>query len=135
MQVVIAFDYPIWSYHDVAECYLRNGWLIQKKEIVVPKNGSPPRFQLAMKKDPGIQGTLWFATINEKGEWVDQASVKHGFITRLGILGSRQETTYRVQLLLLDKSPPDPVALEAMTKLFEEASALLSRQMLQQLQK
>ena len=135
MQAVVAFDYPISTYHDVSACYDANGWLIEKKEIFVPANGSPPRYQMEMKKDPGIHGTVWFATINEKGEWVDQATVKHGFITRLGILGSRQETTYRVQMLLLDKAPPDPVALEAMTRLFDEASAILSRQMLQQLRK
>ncbi len=132
MQAVIAFDYPIWSYHDVAECYLRNGWAIQSKDIVVPKNGAPPRFQLAMKKDPGIQGTLWFATINEKGEWVDQATVKHDFIGRLGLPESQQETTYRVQLLLVGDKPPAPASIEAANQLFEESAAILSREMLQQ---
>jgi len=135
MQAVIAFDYPIWSYHDVAECYSRNGWIIQKKDIVVPKNGSPPRFQLTMKKDPGIQGTLWFSTINEKGEWVDQATVKHDFISRLGLPESQQETTYRVQLLLVGDKPPDAASFEAANYLFEEASAILSREMLQQVRR
>ena len=135
MQAVVAFDYPISTYHDVSACYEANGWTIGKKEIFVPADGAPPRYQMEIKKNPGIHGTVWFATINEQGEWVDRASVEHDFITRLGIFGSRQETTYRVQLLLLDKTPPDPLALEAMTKLFEEASAIHSRQMLQQLRK
>lgn len=135
LQAAIAFDYPIWQYHDVAECYLRNGWQIEQKEIVVPENSSPARFRLVMKKEPGIQGMLWFATINDKGEWVDQATVKHDLISRLGLFGSPQETTYRVQLLLVGNKAPDPAALEAANHLFEDAAAILSRQMLEQARK
>ncbi len=135
MQAVVAFDYPIWRYHDVAECYLRNGWQIERKEIVVPENSSPARFQLVMKKEPGVQGMLWFATINDKGEWVDQATVKHDLISRLGLFESPQETTYRVQLLLVGDKAPDPAALEAANRLFEEAAAILSQQMLAQTRK
>ena len=135
MQAVIAFDYPIWSYHDVAECYLRNGWLIQRKEIIVPKNGTPARFQLTMKKGLGTLGTLWFATINEKGEWVDLATLKHDFISRLGLPESRQETTYRIQLLLVGDKTPDSASVEAVNQLFEEAAATLAREMLQQVRR
>ncbi|MCX6971934.1 MAG: exosortase U [Verrucomicrobia bacterium] len=135
MQAVIAFDYPIWRYHDVEGCYSNNGWTVERKEIFVPKTGAPPRFQMEMKKDPGIRGTLWFATINEKGEWVDQATVKHDFISRIGLFEGPQETTYRVQLLLAGDKAPDAAAIEAMTQLFEEASDILSRQMLQQIRK
>ena len=135
MQAVVAFDYPIATYHDVAACYDGNGWFIEKKEIHVPGNGAPPRFEMQMKKDPGIRATLWFSTINEKGEWVDRATVKHDFMARLGIFGSQQETTYRVQLLLLEKKPLDPVGYEAAAELFEAASDILSRQMLQQIRR
>ncbi|MEI6278947.1 MAG: exosortase U [Verrucomicrobiae bacterium] len=135
MQAVVAFDYPIWRYHDVAECYVRNGWLIERKDIVVPKTGAPPRFQIEMKKAPGIHGMLWFATINDQGEWVDQATVKHDFISRFGLLESPQETTYRIQLLLVDNKTPDAALVEAAEQLFEEASSVLSRQMLQQIRK
>ncbi|MBE2202880.1 MAG: exosortase U [Chthoniobacterales bacterium] len=135
LQAVIAFDYPIWRYHDVAECYLRNGWQIERKEIVVPENSSPARFQLVMKKDPGVRGMLWFATINDKGEWVDQATVKHDLISRLGLFESPQETTFRVQLLLVGDRTPDPAALESAKHLFDETAAILSRQMLEQVRK
>jgi exosortase len=135
MQAVIAFDYPIWRYHDVEGCYSNNGWTVERKEIFVPKTGAPPRFQMEMKKEPGIQGTLWFATVNEKGEWVDQATVKHDFISRLGLFEGPQETTYRVQILLVGDTAPDAAGIEAMSHLFEEASAILSRQMLQQIRK
>ncbi|MEI6492194.1 MAG: exosortase U [Verrucomicrobiota bacterium] len=133
MQAVLAFDYPIATYHDVSACYEGNGWLIEKKELYIPTTGAPPRFQMRMTKDPGIRATAWFSTINEKGEWVDQATVKHDFFTRLGIFGSQQETTYRVQLLLLENKPMDPVAYEAAAELFEAASAKLSQQMLHQI--
>ena len=135
MQAVVAFDYPIATYHDVAACYDGNGWFIEKKEIHVPGNGAPPRFEMQMKKEPGIRATLWFSTINEKGEWVDRATVKHDFMTRLGIFGSQQETTCRVQLLLLEKKPLDPVGYEAAAELFEAASDILSRQMLQKIRR
>jgi exosortase len=135
MQAVIAFDYPIWRYHDVEGCYSNNGWAVERKDIFVPKTGAPPRFQMEMKKDPGIRGTLWFATINEKGEWVDQATVKHDFISRIGLFEGPQETTYRIQLLLAGDKSPDAAAIEAMSQLFEESSAILSRQMLQQIRK
>ena len=88
-----------------------------------------------MKKEPGIHGTLWFATINEKGEWVDQATLKHDFISRLGLPESQQETTYRIQLLLVGDKTPDPASVEAANRLFEESAAILSREMLQQVRR
>lgn len=131
MNVVVAFDYPIWRYHDVAACYARNGWNIERKDIVTPKTGAPARFEMEMKKDPGIHGSLWFATFNEKGEWVDQSTVKTSFASRFNLLEKPQETTYRVQLLLVGNNQPDPAAFEAASQLFEEVSSLLSRQVLQ----
>ena len=109
--------------------------MIRALEIVGPADGAPPRYQLEMKKDPGIHGTAWFSTINEKGEWVDQATVKHDFISRLGLPESRQETTYRVQLLLVGDKTPDAASFEAANHLFEEAAAILSREMLQQVRR
>ena len=135
MQAVVAFDYPIATYHDVSACYEGNGWFIEKKEIFVPPTGAPPRFQMHMKKEPGISATAWFSTINEKGEWVDRETVKRDFITRLGLFGSHQETTYRVQLLLLEETPLDAGGYEAAAQLFEAASATLSRQMLEQIRR
>lgn len=135
LQAVVAFDYPIWRYHDVAECYLRNGWEIASRDIVVPDSPAPPRFQLKMAKQSGLRGTLWFATINEKGEWIDRATVRHDLISRLGLFDSAGETTYRVQLLLVGDREPDQPAVEAATQLFDGAAAILSRQMLDQLQR
>jgi hypothetical protein len=131
MRVVVAFDYPIWRYHDVAACYARNGWSIERKDIVTPKTGAPARFEMEMKKDPGIHGSLWFATFNEKGEWVDQSTVKTSFASRFNLLEKPQETTYRVQLFLVGNNQPDPAAFEAASQLFEEVSSLLSQQVLQ----
>lgn len=132
---VVAFDYPIWRYHDVKGCYTGNGWVIERKDIVASKSGGPPRFQMDMRKEPGLHGLLWFATINEKGEWVDQATVRHDFLARIGLAEAPQETTFRVQLLLVGDHPPDAATIESADQLFEEASRLLSQQMLQQIRK
>jgi len=127
MTAVVAFDYPIWRYHDVAECYTRTGWVLDRKELIVPEGGAPPRIQMEMKKDPGAHGSLWFATLNEQGEWVDQSTLKRDFASRLGLLGLAEETTFRVQVLVVGNESLDLASRAAAMELFDAAAAVLAQ--------
>jgi exosortase len=128
MSAVVAFDYPIWRYHDVEGCYTNIGWVLDRKELIVPEVGGPPRIQMEMKKDPGARGSLWFATINEHGEWVDQSTLKRDFASRLGLLGLPDETTFRVQVLVVSSDPLDLASRAAAMELFDAAAAALAGQ-------
>lgn len=128
MSAVVAFDYPIWRYHDVTECYTRTGWKLKRKELLIPDGDVPPRIQMEMTKDPGAHGTLWFATISEHGEWVDKSTLKRDFASRLGLMGMPEETTFRVQVLLVGTQPLDLASREAAMELFDGAAAALQNQ-------
>jgi len=130
MKAVVAFDYPISGYHDVATCYSNAGWNLADKERIVPGTNPPPRIEIEMRKEPSIHGTLWFATLNERGQWVDESTLRHDLMGRIEALGVPRETTCRIQLLIVGKGSLNLAEREAATGLFEESAAILSRQMM-----
>lgn len=134
-RALVAFDYPISGYHDVAGCYLNAGWEIERKEYVTRRGDMPERIEIDMKKSPDIHGALWFATMNEQGRRVDEASPDRDFFARFVNLGAPRETTYRVQLLLAGTAPPDAAGRAEAEMLFREATAILFPQVLRQLEK
>jgi exosortase len=123
MSAVVAFDYPIWRYHDVTDCYISTGWKPTRRELLTPEGDVPPRIHIETTKDPGAHGTLWFATISEYGEWVDKSTFKRDFATRLGLMGMPDETTFRVQVLLVGTQPLDLASREAAVELLNRAGA------------
>lgn len=135
MRAVVALDYPISGYHDVEGCYKNAGWVVGRKEHVVPTDGKPDRIEIEMKKAPDSQGTLWFATMNEQGRRVDEADPDRNFWGRFVNLGAPRETTYRIQLLIVGNKPLDDSGRAAAEELFEKSTAVLFPQVLQQLEK
>ncbi len=133
---VIAFDYPIWGYHDVTACYIGNGWDITKRERIARDGKTPPWLEMEMRKDMEGHGSLWVGTVNERGQWMEVAQVKRSLLDRirtLGPLGNSGETSYRVQLLITSPSPLSADDRESATRLFQEARALLVHQLFGQL--
>lgn len=135
MRAVVALDYPISGYHDVAGCYKNAGWAIDRKEHVVPRAGQPGRIEIEMQKSPGSHGTLWFATMNEQGRRVDEADADRNFWGRFVNLGAPRETTYRIQLLIVGNKPLDGAGRAAAEELFEKSTSILFPQVLEQLEK
>lgn len=134
--VGIAFDYPIWGYHDVTVCYVGNGWKITRRERITKDENTPPWLEMAMRKDAEGGGSLWVSTINERGQWMEVAQVKRSFVDRLrtlGDLGGAQETSYRIQALVIDEIPLSAEEHESVSLLFQECRALLARQLLGQI--
>ena len=130
LRAFVALDYPIRGYHDVVDCYTGTGWDITGRDLQT-SDGVPPRwFEVDLEKPPGRVGHLLFATFNERGEWVDRATVGQHFRGRLAKLGLPLQTTFRVQLLIVTSKPLDPAQQAAATRLFTEAAALLSSQLL-----
>lgn len=135
MRAVVALDYPISGYHDVAGCYINAGWTIERKEYIAPQTDKPDRIEIEMKKPAGNHGTLWFATMNEQGRRVDEAAPDRNFIGRFVNLGAPRETTYRIQLLIVGTKPLDSHGRAEAEKLFVESTSILFPQVLQQLEK
>jgi len=135
LRAVVALDYPISGYHDVEGCYKNAGWVIGRKEHVVPQAGKPDRVEIEMTKSPDSRGALWFATMNEQGRRVDEADPDRNFWGRFVNLGAPRETTYRIQLLIVGNKPLDGSGRAAAEELFEKSTDILFPQVLQQLEK
>lgn len=124
---VVAFDYPIHGYHDVADCYARTGWLILRKEL---RAGEPlAYFELDMRRDRAVQSGLWFVTFNARGESQDRSTVGRELISRFVEFGMPQGVSYRVQVLLTGKDLPDEAQREAARNLLQAAAHVLAEQL------
>lgn len=133
---VVAFDYPIWGYHDVTLCYTGNGWDITRRERIAKDDNTPPWLEMEMRKDAEGRGALWVGTINERGQWMEVAQVNRSLLDRLktlGTIGGSEETSYRVQLLITSASPLAAGERESANRLFQESKALLVQQLFGQL--
>lgn len=134
---VVAFDYPIWGYHDVTLCYTNSGWdIIKRERMAQDDHKTPPWLEMEMKKGLEGNGSLWVGTINERGQWMEVAQLKRSLLDRIRSLGpfeGAEETSYRIQLLITSTSPLSAQDRESATLLFQEARALLVQQLLGQL--
>ena len=132
----VAFDYPIWGYHDVALCYTGNGWDIFNRERMGTDDRTPPWLEMEMRHHTEGYGNLWVSNINEHGQWMEVTQVKRSFIDRLkrslGSLGGAEETSYRVQVLITTSLPISTNERESVTRLFQDARTLLVGQLLGQ---
>jgi len=135
LTAVVALDYPISGYHDVGGCYENAGWQLGRKEHVNPGAGKPDRIEIDMVKPSGNHGMLWFATMNEQGQRVDEATFQRNFWGRFVNLGAPRETTYRIQLLIVSATPVNEAGRAAAEELFAAASNTLFPQILGQLNK
>ena len=133
----VAFDYPIWGYHDVTLCYTGNGWDIFRRERIEKDDKTPPWLEMEMKHHAEGYGNLWVSNINEHGQWLEVTQVKRSFFDRLrrslGSLGGAEETSYRVQVLITTPLSISANDREAATQLFQEARTLLVQQLLGQI--
>ncbi len=125
---VVAFDYPIHGYHDVADCYSRTGWTILRKDYVDVPEGRP-FVELDMSRENGVQGALWFTTFGVTGDSLDRSTVGREFVSRFLQLGMPQGSSYRVQVLITGQSLPDAAAREAARQLLLSASQDLLEQL------
>lgn len=133
--VGIAFDYPMWGYHDVTLCYLANGWTVLERERRGGDELSAARLEIEMKDKAGAYGSLWVGTFTDKGRWVEDSMLGEGFgdLWRqrgsfLSMLRGTEETTYRVQGLTTGSNPITTAERESITKLFEESRQLILQQ-------
>lgn len=124
---VVAFDYPIHGYHDVADCYSRTGWTIMRKAFVP----SEPRafVELDMRRDRAVQSGLWFATFDASGASLDRSTVGREFISRFLEFGMPQGVSYRVQVLVTGEELPDEARRQAARTLLLAATEELSKQL------
>jgi exosortase len=133
----VAFDYPIWGYHDVTLCYTTNGWDIFKRERMEKDANTPPWLEMEMRHHAEGYGNLWVSNINEHGQWMEVAQVKRSFLDRVSRtvsgLGGAEETSYRVQVLVTTPLPISTQNREEVAQLFQQARTLLVRQLLGQI--
>lgn len=128
----VAFDYPIWGYHDVTLCYLNNGWNITQRRRIANEGKTPPWLEMEMKNDTEAHGALWVATINENGQWMEEVEVKRSFLDRLRNPGTPQPTSYRIQLLIINPFPLSAEERSEAARLFQAAREMLAQELLGQ---
>ena len=133
IEAALAFDYPFLGYHDVRICYANTGWNVAKTErIADPTGAAPARMEVLMRREPLGFGELWFTTLDEQGRPVESPEFKHNFLERWSVSGRPDAATYRVQVLVAGYAPLTAADRFSVTHFFEDASKLLTRQLVDQ---
>jgi hypothetical protein len=147
----LALDYPFQGYHDVTACYSSRGWelLDRRSPGQHATNASPPLVEVRMQNHVGLNGALWFSTVDERGRWLPSGDlnpgVKDSFLARLHpgrfnpawskIASRNAAITYQLQVLSTGFNPLKPGEREQVQQFFEEARMLLWRQLFEQMQR
>jgi exosortase len=131
----IALDYPFKGYHDVTICYTGNGWEVfgKRTRLAAESPDGAPCVEVKLQKSMGARASLWFATLDQRGNWVDGSFVGRTLAERFREKTS--STTYRVQVLVTSFLPLTPEAEESVGALFREARGILSQQLMAELRK
>jgi len=125
----VALDYPFRGYHDVTICYTGNGWEVYAKRTRQPSESPDgvPSVEVRMQKPMGTRASLWFSTLDQKGNWLDGSFVSRSLSERFREQSS--SITYRVQVLVTSYLPLTPESEESVGTLFREARTLLAEQL------
>lgn len=131
----VALDYPFRGYHDVTICYVGNGWEVFGKRThqASESRDGAPSIEVKLQKSMGTRGSLWFATLDQRGNWVDGSVVGRNLAERFREKTS--STTYRIQVLATSFLPLTPETEESVAELFTQARAILSQQLMAELRK
>jgi hypothetical protein len=127
----VALDYPFCGYHDVTICYTARGWTMQEM-LTRGHTGNPSAIPLAevqMQDTVGLKGSLWFSTVDEKGNWIETPELKTSFLERWKQPVKTEPTTYRVQLLVTSYNPLPAADKDDAARLFDESRKLLWQQL------
>jgi hypothetical protein len=119
----IALDYPFNGYHDVTACYTGRGWKVIERHSTEVKDdrGSIPCAEVQMQDDLGLRGSLWFSTVDERGNWLELPVSERAFLDRLKMSGRIEPTTYRLQVLVTTYALLSAVEQAQVRELFEKA--------------
>lgn len=137
----LAIDYPFQGYHDVTLCYTLRGWdvLDQRTRGTQATNASPPFAEVRMQNHLGLHGALWFSAVDEHGRWLSgpglNPSLKDSFLERFKLASLNDSVTYQVQVLSTGFNPLRPLEREQVRQFFEEARAMLRRQLFEQMRR
>lgn len=130
LTAVVAFDFPIWGYHDVDACYTGAGWKILAKDKLRVAPEAPVAVRMDLSKDPSASATVWFATLSERGDWMEESNFRRDLAARLRDLGGVPETSYRIQVFVASDHPLGPAERSAAEQLFTAASRIFEQQIL-----
>jgi len=85
--------------------------------------------QVQMQNELGMQGALWFSTVDERGHWLDTPAFEQNLFSRWKIQGGFEPTTYRVQVLTTSYGKLSEQDHDEVTQFFEAARAALWQQL------
>jgi len=133
----VALDYPFAGYHDVTLCYTLRGWKALGRVFRSAKEtkAGVGFAQVQMQNEVGLNGVLWFSTVDERGNWQDTPPLEQDFLNRWKVPTSGQPTTYRVQVLATSYGKLAGPEQEQLKEFFEMARTALWQQLAAQMRR
>jgi exosortase len=133
LRLTLALDYPFKGYYDLTRCYAGTGWHIDNPAQGTT-GGAYIQTPLSM---PDSHGQLFFALVDEKGNWLSPQQYDD-YNTLAGRLkGPRPDAlmpTYLIQVMTESYAPFTPEETDQIRELFFQARHRLAQQILQQLE-
>jgi len=135
----LAIDYPFQGYHDVTLCYTLRGWDVLEQTSGGGRTAhSPPPFEeVRMQNHVGLHGALWFSAVDEHGRWLAgpglNPNLRESFVERLKVGSVNNSVTYQIQVLSTGFNALLPQEGEQVRQFFDEARAMLWRQLFEQM--
>lgn len=133
LRLTLALDYPFKGYYDLTRCYAGTGWHIDNA-AQGSEGGAYLQTPLSM---PDSHGQLFFALVDEKGNWLSPQ--QYGDYNTLAgrLKGPRPDAlmpTYLIQVMTESYAPFTPEEIDQIRQLFLQARQHLAQQLLQQLE-
>ena len=128
--VTVALDYPFKGYHDVTLCYTGNGWEAYSQRTRQPSESPDgiPCLEVKMMRTMGARASLWFSTMDQKGQWLEGSYVGRTLMERFREQTS--STTFRIQALITSYLPLSTETEASAASLFRGARKLLAEQLM-----
>jgi hypothetical protein len=107
------------------------GWKVteRRSEEVKDARGEIPCAEVLMEDGLGLRGSLWFSTVDERGQCVEMPVAQRAFLERWKLSSRIEPTTYRLQVLVTSYAPLPASEQDQVKKLFEEARSLVWKQL------
>ncbi|GEM_PF-2825993 len=125
VSAIVALDYPFQRYHELTSCYTGAGWTVDDSAIKAQADGAGG-FAVVSVRRLYERGYLWFASMDETGNWMEQPSttVPDGIIRN-----------YQIQVWVPTTREVSAQQQQQLEQLFLAVRQDLARQVLRQLQK
>jgi len=151
LQTIVSLDYPFFGYHDVTVCYRNSGWTVVDSKLLkaAAETLFIPHMEVLMAKPGGTKALLFYITVDEAGNWLENTPTRSGYneegkslqdgnlfervFLRMRLIPYANENydtvvNFRIQTLAAAQGGLGSAQKEEVQKLFQNVRTILSAQ-------